>query len=226
MLYLISEILVSLAIAALLGVAIGWWLRASRASVGGGAVQRDRAAELRAASAKSSELEAQLAAEREAHRVAVSNLEELQSVHADCDFAFSTLRDQIVALRRRVAEAESGAASKPRGAGAANENGATATLSPGGRPSTRPRAARPTWLLESPSRLPDDLKRINGVGLRLEKRLNDLGVYYFQQVAEMTGSDAAWIDDQLGDFRGKLYRDDWITQARALVEGRAHLKEY
>ncbi|MFC3614266.1 hypothetical protein ACFORG_10885 [Lutimaribacter marinistellae] len=61
----------------------------------------------------------------------------------------------------------------------------------------------------------DDLKRINGVGPKLEEQLNELGVHHFHQIAAWTSENAAWVDEKLS-FRGRIERDDWIAQAREL----------
>lgn len=190
-------------------------------------VLRERTDKLRGEAHDATSLAEELERERDARQASARELEELQTVHADCDFAFSTLRDQIVALRRRVAEVESGAAPKPRLA-VARKNGTTGTatgvasapVASGRRPT------RPASLIDAPSRLPDDLKQINGVGFRAEKQLNDLGLFYFQQLANLDADEAAWLDAQLGEFRGKLYRDRWIDQAKDMIAGRRHVKEY
>ncbi len=62
----------------------------------------------------------------------------------------------------------------------------------------------------------DDLKRISGVGPKLEGVLNDLGFYHFDQVAAWTPAQVAWVDARL-KFKGRIERDDWITQAAALA---------
>ncbi|MCI4663307.1 MAG: hypothetical protein MRY74_01175 [Neomegalonema sp.] len=83
----------------------------------------------------------------------------------------------------------------------------------GGDPEAAP---RPSGLLDGPSGAsPDDLKQINGVGPNLERLLNDLGVYYFSQIAEFSASDLAWIDTRL-KFKGRIVRDRWAPQAVAL----------
>lgn len=64
----------------------------------------------------------------------------------------------------------------------------------------------------------DDLKVISGVGPALEKKLNGLGVYTYAQIANWTAADAEWIDAQL-KFRGRIERDNWVEQAKKLVEG-------
>lgn len=58
----------------------------------------------------------------------------------------------------------------------------------------------------------DDLKRISGVGPKLEGVLNDLGFYHFDQIAAWGPAEVAWVDARL-KFKGRIERDDWITQA-------------
>ena len=63
----------------------------------------------------------------------------------------------------------------------------------------------------------DDLKQLKGVGPKLEQLLNGLGIYHFDQVAAWTPAQVAWVDDQLS-FKGRIDRDGWIEQARALTD--------
>ena len=63
----------------------------------------------------------------------------------------------------------------------------------------------------------DDLKLIVGVGPRLEALLHRLGFWHFDQIADWTPAQVAWVDGQLGTFRGRIVRDDWIAQARRLA---------
>jgi NADH-quinone oxidoreductase subunit E len=71
-------------------------------------------------------------------------------------------------------------------------------------------------MVERPA-APDDLKAISGVGPKLEKVLNDLGIWTYAQIATWRAREIAWIDDYLG-FRGRIDRDGWIEQARALAD--------
>jgi predicted flap endonuclease-1-like 5' DNA nuclease len=64
----------------------------------------------------------------------------------------------------------------------------------------------------------DDLKVISGVGPALEKKLNDLGVYRYDQIASWKKADIEWVDGQL-KFRGRIERDDWVKQAKKLAKG-------
>ncbi len=65
----------------------------------------------------------------------------------------------------------------------------------------------------------DDLKQIKGVGPKLEKVLNDMGFYHFDQIASWTPEEVAWVDDNLEGFKGRVTRDDWVSQAKTLASG-------
>lgn len=63
----------------------------------------------------------------------------------------------------------------------------------------------------------DDLKRISGVGPKLESVLNDLGIYHFDQISTWTKKEISWVDEYLR-FKGRIDRDGWIDQAKTLAE--------
>ncbi|WP_369914309.1 hypothetical protein [Maritimibacter sp. 55A14] len=65
----------------------------------------------------------------------------------------------------------------------------------------------------------DDLKRIKGVGPKLEAQLNSLGFWHFDQIAGWSADDAAWVDANLRGFKGRVERDNWVEQARILAQG-------
>ena len=62
----------------------------------------------------------------------------------------------------------------------------------------------------------DDLKRIGGIGPKLEQTLNELGIYHFDQIAALQGDEIDWVDSRLR-FKGRIRRDDWIGQAKAFA---------
>ena len=64
----------------------------------------------------------------------------------------------------------------------------------------------------------DDLKLISGVGPKLEGVLNELGFWHFDQIANWTAREIAWVDARL-KFKGRIERDDWMSQAKTLAEG-------
>ena len=65
----------------------------------------------------------------------------------------------------------------------------------------------------------DDLKKIKGVGPKLETLLNSMGFYHFDQIAGWTDAEIAWVDANLEGFRGRVTRDEWVSQARTLSAG-------
>ena len=65
---------------------------------------------------------------------------------------------------------------------------------------------------------PDDLKLISGVGPKLEGVLHGLGIYTFAQVSKWKKAERDWVDGYL-KFKGRIDRDDWVKQAKALAKG-------
>ena len=65
---------------------------------------------------------------------------------------------------------------------------------------------------------PDDLKLISGVGPRNESLLHELGIYTWAQVASWQQAEREWVDSYLR-FKGRIEREDWVGQAKALAEG-------
>lgn len=62
----------------------------------------------------------------------------------------------------------------------------------------------------------DRLQLIKGVGPAIEKTLNEMGIFRFQQIAEMSEYDIDRVAKRLKGFRSRIYREDWIGQARDL----------
>jgi NADH-quinone oxidoreductase subunit E len=81
-------------------------------------------------------------------------------------------------------------------------------------------ATRPEALDAPRDGAPDDLKKIKGVGPKLEKLVNDLGFYHFDQIAGWTEAEVAWVDENLKGFKGRVSRDSWVEQAKLLAEGK------
>ncbi|WP_417586467.1 50S ribosomal protein L21 [Pararhodobacter oceanensis] len=62
----------------------------------------------------------------------------------------------------------------------------------------------------------DDLKKITGVGPKLEGLLHENGVFHFDQIAAWGEAEVAYMDDKLS-FPGRITRDNWIEQAATLA---------
>lgn len=65
----------------------------------------------------------------------------------------------------------------------------------------------------------DNLKEIKGVGPKLENLLHSMGFYHFDQIANWSTDEVAWVDANLVGFKGRVSRDNWIDQAKILAAG-------
>ena len=63
----------------------------------------------------------------------------------------------------------------------------------------------------------DDLKRISGVGPKIEGILNELGIFHFDQVAAWTEAQKDWVNGYLR-FKGRIDREKWLEQAATLAK--------
>jgi len=67
----------------------------------------------------------------------------------------------------------------------------------------------------------DDLKKIRGVGPKLEKTLKELGITSYRQVANFGADDIEIVTSALSAFKGRIERDNWMAGA-----AEQHLKKY
>jgi predicted flap endonuclease-1-like 5' DNA nuclease len=67
---------------------------------------------------------------------------------------------------------------------------------------------------------PDDLKLIVGIGPVLERMLQQMGIATYRQIARWTEHDIDEMDARLPEFPGRIRRDAWVTQARALHQSK------
>lgn len=63
---------------------------------------------------------------------------------------------------------------------------------------------------------PDDLTKIKGIGPFIERRLNKMGIYTYQQIGEMDEESIQKVGETIKFFPDRILRDDWIGQARRL----------
>jgi len=90
----------------------------------------------------------------------------------------------------------------------------TARKAPPRKPAAKKDASPPR--MKKPAK-PDDLKRISGVGPKLEGVLNGLGIYKFGQIAKWKKAERDWVDGYL-KFKGRIDRDDWVAQAKKFAK--------
>jgi len=96
--------------------------------------------------------------------------------------------------------------------------GKTAAAEPDAKPSkvalddvNRPKA------MEKPEK-PDDLKLISGIGPKIEATLNSIGIFAYSQIVAWGPAERDWVDGFL-NFKGRIERDEWARQAKALADG-------
>jgi NADH-quinone oxidoreductase subunit E len=97
---------------------------------------------------------------------------------------------------------------------------------PNATPATTPEAKAPAAAGKKPKALKaarggkaDDLKLILGIGPKLEALCHKLGFFHFDQIAEWTPVEIAWVDENLEGFKGRVTRDKWVAQAKILAAG-------
>ena len=64
----------------------------------------------------------------------------------------------------------------------------------------------------------DDLKVILGIGPKLEELLHGHGIYHYDQIAGWGAKEVAWMDGNIPRFKGRVTRDNWVAQAKEIVE--------
>jgi NADH-quinone oxidoreductase subunit E len=90
---------------------------------------------------------------------------------------------------------------------------------PAGRASgveTAAEGVRPEGLATAREGGADDLKKISGVGPKIEGILHSLGIFHFDQIAQWAPENVDWVDAHLR-FKGRIGRENWIEQARTLA---------
>ncbi|MEM9971789.1 MAG: hypothetical protein AAF762_11925 [Pseudomonadota bacterium] len=176
--FLLGEIWVLIALAALLGLFVGWLIWARRADATSG----EDTAQLRA------------------------DLERCRAMHTDKDDRIRALEAEISALRAAAAPVP---VTEPAGVDYDGD----------GVVEGEDEGVKPATLAEARDGGADDLKRIKGIGVKLEQLCNRLGFYHFDQIAAWTDEEVAWVDANLEGFKGRVTRDDWVAQAKLLAAG-------
>lgn len=125
----------------------------------------------------------------------------------DADETDPTLKTPATARAEAAANAEVKGDTRAEGGEAGAKKAAKPSLDDPNRPAAAERPATP-----------DDLKMISGVGPKIEGILNELGIFTFAQVAAWNEAERGWVDSYL-NFKGRIDRDDWVRQAKALAEG-------
>lgn len=150
--------------------------------------------------------------------------------HTQCEAEASRLRNELNAARAKIEDCEAKAASlRDDLAKAAAPAAPVAAAAPAPEPEPQPEpvaeavasddsvGTKPTTLAAPRDGTPDDLKRIKGIGPKLEALCNRLGFWHFDQIAAWSDDEIAWVDVNLEAFKGRVTRDNWVAQAKDLA---------
>lgn len=141
---------------------------------------------------------------------------------ADADAATAKVKaDADAAAAKAKAKAKADADAAAASAAAASAAAATPTPAPAPAAAAAPQGEgiRPAALDGPRGGTADDLKRIKGVGPKMEQLCNSLGFYHFDQIAAWTPDEVQWVDQNLKGFKGRVSRDTWVDQAGLLASG-------
>ncbi|NNE23729.1 MAG: hypothetical protein HKN11_14080 [Rhizobiales bacterium] len=86
------------------------------------------------------------------------------------------------------------------------------------KPAPTDKPSRPQKLSAARGGKADKLQQISGIGPKLEKTLNGLGFFHFDQIAGWSKDEVSWVDENLR-FKGRIDREEWIAQAKLLAAG-------
>lgn len=146
--------------------------------------------------------------QRAAHKIEVEQMREAMRAQEQI---VSSLRD-VLARPATPATASSGA-TRINPAPAPESGDLFAALE-----TTVPPAKPDIHLYDAPPDRRDNLKRINGIGPAFERALNRLGVYRFEQIAQLGDNDIEWVAHELRSFPDRILNGQWIEQARRLSD--------
>ncbi|UPA25638.1 NADH-quinone oxidoreductase subunit E [Shinella oryzae] len=122
-----------------------------------------------------------------------------------------TVKTPLTAKAEAAANAKVKGETRAEGGDADEKQPAAAVAKPSLNDKNRPAG------IERPATV-DDLKLISGVGPKIEGTLHELGIFTFAQVASWKKAEREWVDGYL-NFKGRIERDDWVKQAKALAKG-------
>ncbi len=66
----------------------------------------------------------------------------------------------------------------------------------------------------------DDLKLINGIGPAYEAKLNEVGIYTWEQISKLKAADREELSAIDGITRDKIEAEDWVKQAKELLKNK------
>jgi predicted flap endonuclease-1-like 5' DNA nuclease len=199
MLYLFGQILFWIALTLAAGIALGWYLR--------GIIRGDAYQEMAMKEVKF---------ERPARTVVSHEPSITGTVLND---ALMKAQRELEACQQSLAIAEARLKSSPAPAAqtlASMSSSAEASTLTGTAPGPVMRKASSAASKKMPVSDRDDLKKIYGIGPVIERRLAEIEITTYRQIARLTAAEIDRIGEHLNYFPGRIERDGWLDSARRL----------
>ncbi|MEP5153700.1 hypothetical protein [Planktotalea sp.] len=223
--FLISEMIVLIILAALLGLFVGWLIWGRRSTVVNTEEADGLRADLKACQAKHADKDARIAAlEADAGNTDVvdglrGDLEACQATQGDKDARIAALEADLAAAKASAGAASAAVVASPVTSAEPDVAADAVDYDGDGIIEGENEGVKPATLTEARGGKADDLKQIKGIGPKLEKLCNSLGFFHFDQIANWTPQEEAWVNANLEGFKGRVSRDTWIAQAKVLAAG-------
>ncbi|MEO1102255.1 MAG: NADH-quinone oxidoreductase subunit NuoE [Pseudomonadota bacterium] len=144
------------------------------------------------------------------HEAPAAPAAELETKSADVDPATPAARNENAARPDSSAKPGAEAArstSKPAPSDAPQDDASARADGAGTRPAAMTRNDVET---------PDKLQQISGIGPVIEKKLHELGIFTFRQIATWDQPNKDWVSSYLA-FKGRIDRERWVEQAQIIV---------
>jgi predicted flap endonuclease-1-like 5' DNA nuclease len=71
----------------------------------------------------------------------------------------------------------------------------------------------------------DDLQAIKGIGPYSEEKLNALGIFTYEQLANFDRKTEDDVNDAIEHYKGRIRRDEWVKQAQDIIGAQAKADE-
>lgn len=248
MTYLITQTFILLLMAALLGLILGWYLTRISAASARASLQASLEKELARVRELRAERDAAVTARdsvESERRLLSDELNKLRAVHDGDDAEVSALKAELQQCRTELADAADSADAAvsqadhdllkaellecrttleamnapATGNDQSVDSGAIATAAAAALTGAQGLMVESLAVAETVDGEPDNLQQIKGIGPKIAGILNDLGIERFEQIAAWTPENIEWINGHL-KFKGRVEREEWIPQARALIAAR------
>lgn len=64
----------------------------------------------------------------------------------------------------------------------------------------------------------DDLQKIIGIGPYTEEKLNDIGIYTYEQISKLNDRDIESVTELIKFFPDRIKNDKWVSKAKSLAQ--------